>query len=533
MPQPGPPPLADSDSHSRAVLAAALDPIITINASGVIQSASDSVLRVFGWSPGELIGRNVSVLMPEPHRSAHDGYLARYAATGQTRILNHPRRLEAVRRDGSRFPIELSVSQADIPTMAGPLFVGIIRDLTRPRRSKGPRGTGVAESQDLQGLVTEQTRALEQAHLRLRLADQMASIGTLAAGLGHDMNNVLLPVRAQINVLREASRDLYEPRAEVQSRARKGTGQSEAPGIDIRPAIDAIASSVAYLQQLADGLHALAQNPDNTHPDGPPTDVRDWWDRTGIVISKGVPKHVKLTASIPPQLPPVSVAPHRLTQAVLNLVINAGEAIPSLDQDPSRKRRQGRVKITARSEGDRSGTRWIALSVSDNGGGMTAEVKRRAFELFFTTKSRGRGTGLGLPLVHKVAARVGGRVEIDTLLGKGTTVTMWLPEARVPSDARIRHRAVIAVSNARMASLVRHVLEAAGVQIVDASENLDRAVLCVDDESVPVTPKRGRGKAVLDRKGSRRLIIAPTDDFKTIRELVANALACIPAPGDK
>jgi hypothetical protein len=128
---------------------------------------------------------------------------------------------------------------------------------------------------------------------------------------------------------------------------------------------------------------------------------------------------------------------------------------------------------------------------------------------------------------------VGGRVEIDTVLGKGTTVTMWLPEAHVPSNGQPRHRAVIAVSNARLASLVRHVLEAAGVQIVDASENLDRAVLCVVDESVPVTPKRGRGKPVLDRNGSRRLIIASTDDFKTIRELVANALACIPEPGDK
>jgi PAS domain S-box-containing protein len=235
MSQPGSPTPADPESHSRAVLAAALDPIITINASGVIQSASDSVLRVFGWSPAELIGRNVSVLMPEPHRSAHDGYLARYAATGRTRILNHPRRLEAVRRDGSRFPIELSVSRADIPTMAEPLFVGIIRDLTRPRRPKGPRGASTTESQDLQSLVTEQTRALEQAHLRLRLADQMASIGTLAAGLGHDMNNVLLPVRAQLNVLREASRDLYAAHGVPPDHSNTRDAPFEVPRIDVRP----------------------------------------------------------------------------------------------------------------------------------------------------------------------------------------------------------------------------------------------------------------------------------------------------------
>lgn len=527
-------PGSDPESHSRAVLAAALDPIITINASGVIQSASDSVLRVFGWSPAELIGRNVSVLMPEPHRSFHDGYLARYAATGRTRILNRPRRLDAVRRDGTRFPVELSVSRADIPTMAEPLFVGIVRDLTRPRRPRGSRGAGAAESQDLQGLVTEQTRALEQAHLRLRLADQMASIGTLAAGLGHDMNNVLLPVRAQLNVLREAERDLHGACGETPERSGRGAAEPDAPRVDMRRAIDAIASSVAYLQQLADGLHALAQNPDNTHPDGPPTHLREWWDRTGIVIAKGVPRHVKLTASFPPDLPPVTVAPHRLTQAVLNLVVNAGEAIPSLEQDPSRKRRQGRVKITARSEGDGSGVRWIALSVSDNGLGMTAEVKRRAFELFFTTKSRGRGTGLGLPLVHKVAARVGGRVEIDTVLGKGTTVTMWLPAAGALSVAQPRHRAVVAVSNARMATLVRHVLEAAGVQILDGSQDAEPAGLCVVDRgNARKGARRGAAPGLSPAGGPRRLTIAPTDDLKTIRELVAEALASLAKPGGR
>lgn len=385
----------------------------------------------------------------------------------------------------------------------------------------------------LETLVKKQTADLQASFEQLRLADQMASIGTLAAGLGHDMNNVLLPVRAQLNVLREGSRDLYAASAAAPSRANGRTGASNVSRIDIRPAIDAIASSVAYLQQLADGLHALTQNPDNTHPDGPPTDLRDWWDRTGIVIAKGVPQHVKLTASIPPHVPPVSVAPHRLTQAVLNLVINAGEAIPRLDQDPSRKRRQGRVKIAARSESDAAGARWIALSVSDNGAGMTAEVKRRAFELFFTTKSRGRGTGLGLPLVHKVAARVGGRVEIDTALGKGTTVTMWLPEAHVPSEAQPRHHAVIAVSNARLASLVRHVLEAAGVQIIDASQDLDRASLWVADQPSSMTRQGGEGKPILERNGIRRLTIAPTDDFKAIRELVAKALASMSEPGGK
>lgn len=505
-------------ANSSAALAAALDPIITIDAFGVIESASDSVVRVFGWTPGELIGRNVGVLMPEPHRSAHDGYLARYAATGTTRILNTRRRFEAERKDGTRFPIELSVSRADIPTRADPLFVGIIRDLS-DSPSDGDRigARGDDERQRLQDLVTEQTKALEQAHIRLRLADRMVSIGTLAAGLGHDMNNVLLPVRAQINVLLAASSRLLSQARDVQCNGGP-PASSQAPE-DIRPAVQAIAASVTYLQQLADGLHYLAQNPDNSQPDKAATDLRDWWRRAGVVIGKSIPRHVKLSASIARGLPPVGVAPHRLTQAVLNLVVNAGEAIPTLEADPTRKRRQGRVRLTARAETDDAGRTWVLLAIADNGTGMTPEVKRRAFELFFTTKSRGHGTGLGLPLVHKVAARVGGRVEIDSEIGKGTTVTMRLPAATAVLVQPVR-LAVITVADARVGTLVRHVLEAAGVEVASGDQNPIAADLWVSDAAAGKTC----GAVGNRRHGPHRVTIPPSADFQTIRDLVGEAL---------
>src|SRR5436190_10590208 len=91
--------------HDHAVLASVLHPIITINFRGIIQSASNSVYRVFGWTPRELIGRNVSVLMPKAHQSGHNGYLKKYRNTWRTNILNRPRRLEAVRKDGAVVPI--------------------------------------------------------------------------------------------------------------------------------------------------------------------------------------------------------------------------------------------------------------------------------------------------------------------------------------------------------------------------------------------------------------------------------------------
>jgi PAS domain S-box-containing protein len=445
----------------------ALHPIITIDQRGTIQSASRAVERVFGWKPAELLGQNVSMLMPEPHRSAHDSYLSRYRETGHTTILNRPRRFEAIRRSGEIFPIELSVSRADLPGDGPPLFVGIIRDLSSPE----DRAAGQQDLTRLQALVTEQTRALQAAHLRLRMADRLASIGTLAAGLGHDMNNVLLPVRARLNALRALSK----------------TNPGLPPGATEH--IDSIRKSVAYLQQLADGLHFLAMDPDmdgDAHR-GETTDLRKWWGQTGPLLSKAVRKGVRVTASIPAHLPEVAAAPHRLTQAMLNLVVNASEAIPA-----DRKRREGRVRIWAKAESQHNRP-FVRLAVTDNGQGMSEEVKRRAFEMFFTTKVRGLGTGLGLALVHKVALGSGGRVEIESELDKGTTVAILLPATSKADAAADAPAVAISMADGRAAALISQVIESAGAATHDGTPKHGVRIWIVDAEGI-APDKVGRWK---------------------------------------
>lgn len=323
---------------------------------------------------------------------------------------------------------------------------------------------------ELQRLVRERTEQLQSSYEQLRLADRLASIGTLAAGLGHDMSNVLLPVRARLNAMRAA----------VGSVGNRGGQPMNA--LELREHIGAIAHSVAYLQSLADGLHYMAQDPDNSQPDGPPTDLRRWWRQAGTVITKVVPKHVRITASFPRTLPAVTVAPHRLTQAVLNLVVNAGEAIPPPDERGAVSGRRGRIRVWAEPFDDEDGGRGptqVRLMVSDNGRGMTPEVKRRAFELFFTTKPRGLGSGLGLPLVHRVASRVGGTVEIDTTVGKGTTVSMTLPASRPKSSA-----AGTGFDEATAAAVVRAVVTCGEAGTAGVACNLLEAASCtvsVDD----------------------------------------------------
>ncbi len=128
--------LEESEARNRVVLASTPDPVVTVDSYGTIQSASDSVERVLGWTPSELIGRNVNLLMDEPHQSEHHAHLANYRRTGRSDIFGRTRTFEARHKDGSTVQIELSVARVDIPGKKQPLFTGIIHDITERKRAE-------------------------------------------------------------------------------------------------------------------------------------------------------------------------------------------------------------------------------------------------------------------------------------------------------------------------------------------------------------------------------------------------------------
>ncbi len=482
---------------------AALEPIITMNAEGIIQSASDGVERIFGWTPTELFGRNVKVLIPEPPRSALDRYLDRYRHADRAKTLTRTGRFDAVRKDGRVVPIEMSISRADLPAQSAPYFIGIIRDVGE----EIDVGEASLDGSRLRRLIAEQTRALATANLRLHLADRLASLGTLAAGLGHDMNNVLLPLRARLNAIEHAG--------------------IAAPA---RGHVDAVRRSIAYLQHLSDALHFLALDPDGPGAarDGAGcTNLVSWWAQVGSLLNKAVPKHVRVSASFPKKLPPVGIAPHWLTQAALNLIVNAGESLPA-------GRRLARVRVWAKVT---DAGRTVTLGVTDNGRGMSQSVQRRAFDLFFTTKARSMGTGLGLPLARKVAIRAGGNLEIRSEPGQGTTATLILPVASVGAAdraARPRLTAVVSVRNHRTSALVSQVLLGVGIMVRPESKSGPRTADVWVTEPTPAAllqaqrwkkAKRQRVVALVgapkaDRaawEALRPTIIDPPDDFEAIR----------------
>lgn len=517
------------NAELEAVLASTLDPVVTIDSFGKIRTASNSVERVFGWTPGELVGRNINILMPEPHRSIHDRYLANYRKKLKTNIIGRTREFEAVRKDGTRFPIELSVSRADVPDQALPLFVGIIKDVSQRKAAEREQEQ---HRRQLDAMVRERTRDLERSHEQLRMTERLAAIGTLAAGLGHDMNNVLLPVRTRMNALGALS--LPKAAAEHLVQIRK---------------------ACAYLQQLSDGLHMLALSPDEDDSAEIATDLHEWWNTVGPLLTKSVPKGVQFESIVESGLPRVPVAPHKLTQAVLNLIVNAGEAIQSMRERPHR----ALVRLRAHSPGKEAGRRTagtrareVHLSIADNGPGMTPEVLAHAFDAFYTTKKRGLGTGLGLSLVRSVVVDAGGEIGIVTSAGRrgngGTEIVLTFPAAHEREGDLSARSASVHLRDRRVASMATHILEAAGWHVTRTAEPIPPPSLAPRGLSIWITEPSERALKAADTcaRGGRSAIVAvgvprplapwtklgaiildTPHDFDALRDAIGRAMAAV------
>lgn len=409
-------------ARMQAVLDGAFDAILTIDRDGMIVSANRSTQRKFGHSVHALVGLPLSCLIPElgdrtamkaAHRDApwiaeRDGLL---------------REAEAVRRDGTRFPVECSMS----PVVSGGFRTLIVRDISTRR----------------------------QAEVRLREADRLSMLGTLAAGLGHDMNNMLLPIRAHLNALDGGVVRDAEEADRASARIRRNH-------------IAEIRGGVSYLQHLADSLHFLALDPDASLDVGA-TDLDAWWRQVGPLLSKAVHRVAMLEVEFEEGLPPVAVPGHALTRAMLNLLVNARDAMPA-----SRPQQLCRVRIVASRSEDPT---EICLEVIDNGVGMSAEVQRRALELFYTTKTRGLGTGLGLSLVQGVVDRAGGQLEIESAEGAGTTMRLRLPatEAISTDDAP---RAYVEGFDGRTVGFLRILLARYGFEVVRGTP-VSRCEVCI------------------------------------------------------
>ena len=241
--------------------------------------------------------------------------------------------------------------------------------------------------------VTEQSSELEQTSQALQQSAHMAALGTLSAGLGHDIGNLLLPLRNRLESLR--SKEIAK---------------------EVQDDLDVMRESAKYLQQLSQGLRLLALDPTSTGAE-PVTRLDDWWKGIEPFLKHAVPRHVKITHRIHETVTQVRMPRHLLTQAIFNLVHNAGKAM----------REKGDLVVIWAEPASKP--RFVRVGVTDNGPGMTEEVRQHCLEPFFTTQPQGEQTGLGLTLVRVIVQRAGGSMEVHSELGKGTTMVLFLPSS--------------------------------------------------------------------------------------------------------
>lgn len=427
---------------------------------------SPSLEAIHGLEPGTFGGTR-----EESQRDIHPEDLPRVQSEIQRTLREggpYHTSYRIIRPDGQRAWVEARGTLVRDESGAPVRMLGICADITERARAEEILARGRDE---LERLVARRTRELEETHEKLRLSERMASLGTLSAGLGHDMGNLLLPVRARLDAIE-----------------RQGAGGGGVPEC-IRQDLAAIRTSADYLQKLSAGLRLLALDPQDDSAS--PETVRLWeWCRDTLpVLRNTLPRHVELECDVPADLPPARVPRHTLTQIVFNLVQNAGDAL--------RDRERGRVEIAAsREPGDPSRLR---LRVSDNGPGMPPEVQRHCMEPFFTTKPRGISTGLGLALVHSAVERVGGAVRVQSAPGAGTAFTLVLPGLpSAPEPGAQRPAAVVSISDARMKSYISTVLRSLHMEVREpACPGQGAATLWVTDAAAEVAAAAPDGRRVI------------------------------------
>ncbi|WP_291829369.1 PAS domain-containing sensor histidine kinase [Bosea sp. (in: a-proteobacteria)] len=365
--------LVAREAHLRSILDTVPEAMVVIDESGTITSFSAAAEKLFGFATSEAIGRNVRMLMPQPDRDAHDGYMDRYLETGQRRIIGYGRVVTGQKKDGTEFPMELAIGEARAAGRR--IFTGFIRDLTSRHR------------------IEEELR---QAH-------KMEAVGQLTGGIAHDFNNLLTVISGNLEMI---ERRLTDDRARALLREAQSAAEDGAK---------------LTAQLLAFGR----KQPLNAKR----ADIGQLVSRFSDLLRRALGETIELRMIVSGSPGPALVDASQLQNALLNLALNARDAMP--------RGGRLTVEISAaKLDSDyasmypevRTGS-YVLISITDTGVGMSSEVRKRAFEPFFTTKGVGAGTGLGLSMVYGFTKQSGGHVQLYSEVGQGTSVRLFLPVA--------------------------------------------------------------------------------------------------------
>ncbi len=361
------------------VTQSARDAIISADGGGDITFWNRSAEATFGYSESEVLGRPITMLIVESDRAAYKAALPDPNADDLT--FGHIIEVTGLRKDGSRFPCEFSL--AALHGREGTAFTAVVRDVIERK-----------QSQD----------TLKQREEQLRQAQKMEAIGRLAGGVAHDFNNLLMAIHGYAEMLIHNLAPGDERRTDAEEIVKAA---DRAAGLTRQ--LLAFSSRQVITQQAV-ALEQLVQNMQN-------------------MLQRLIGSEIQISTEVWPDLTPVLVDTTQVEQILVNLVINARDAMPGGGKITIELRNVELDKIGVAAHPGLQAGDYVEMAISDTGSGMDAETLSRIFEPFFTTKESGKGTGLGLATVYGIVQQNNGAIEVHSRLGHGTTFYIYLPRA--------------------------------------------------------------------------------------------------------
>lgn len=361
---------SQSEASFRALLDAAVDGILVIDSDGLIETFNRAAEKLFGYTADEVCGRNVNILMPEPYHGQHDAYIRRYRETGEKKIIGIGREVSGLRSNGEAFPIELSVGE--IRNADSTKFVGIIRDLTERK---------------------ETARLMRQQQERLDHVMRLGTLGEMAAGIAHEINQPLTAISTYSQAARRmiATGQLQQERLlEILDK----TGAQAARAGEVIRRIRHMARKRPAARELRDAQSVVDE-------------------AIQLAETDNRLQRILLERHYDNGLPRVWLDAVQVQQVVLNLLHNAVET------EPPPTRLQVRIFSDNKEE--------VVIEIGDNGPGIPVDLLSEIFNPFFTTKDQ--GTGMGLSISRSIIAAHGGRLLARNNPTGGATFAIVLPTA--------------------------------------------------------------------------------------------------------
>ncbi|MCK1722230.1 sensor protein FixL [Bradyrhizobium sp. 141] len=363
--------LRTRESHLRSILHTIPDAMIVIDGHGIMQLFSTAAERLFGWPEHEAIGQNVSILMPEPDRTRHDGYIARYRTTSDPHIIGIGRIVTGKRRDGTTFPMHLSIGEME--SGGEPYFTGFVRDLTEHQQTQ-------ARLQELQSELVHVSR--------------LTAMGEMASALAHELNQPLAAISNYMKGSRRLLAGSSDPNMpKVESALDRAAEQALRAGQIIRRLRDFVSRGES--EKRVESLSKLIE------------------EAGALGLAGAREQNVQLRFSLDPDADLVLADRVQIQQVLVNLFRNALEAMA---QSPRRELVVANTRV---------GDDMIEVEVSDTGSGFRDDVIPNLFQTFFTTKDTGMGVGLSIS--RSIIEAHGGRMWAESNAAGGATFRFTLP----------------------------------------------------------------------------------------------------------